>query len=84
MLFPLVFTNNLVMSLIKYLAGESKNKVWLRGMLGLLSVAGIISASALTGNEIDFNQLTDLGMLGLESVALFFASHYSYRVIKEA
>lgn len=84
MLFPMVFTNNLVMSFVKFLAGESKNKFWLRGMLAALSVIGAVSASALAGDSIDFNQLTEWGKLILESATLFVASHYSYRVIKEA
>ena len=83
-MLPLVLTANLTMSVVKFLAGASKNKVWLRGLLAVFSVVGAISASALSGEPIDFNLLTDWGRLILESLVMFFASHYSYRVIKEA
>ncbi len=84
MLFPMIFTNNLAMSFIKFLAGASKTTAWLRGILALLSIVGAVTASALSGSAIDFNQITDWGKLILESATLFIASHYSYRAIKEA
>lgn len=84
MLFPMIFTNNLVMSLVKFLAGKSKNVVWLRGILAVLSILGAVAASSLSGTPVDFNQLTDWAKLILEAATLGLASHFSYRAIKEA
>lgn len=84
MLFPMIFTTNLVMSFVKLLAGASKNVVWLRGILAVCSIIGAVAAASLSGQPVDFNQLTDWGKLILESATLFMASHYSYRAIKEA
>lgn len=81
---PLVFTNNVLMSFIKLLAGKAAGKVWLRGILLGLSVLGVISMSALTGNTVDFNQITDLTQALVEILLTAFGAHFTYRLIKEA
>jgi hypothetical protein len=83
-LFPLVFTNNLIMSAVKYLSHKKENKGVLRVILVLVSVAGLITTAALTGDPVDLDKFSSLGMLGVETIILGVASHYSYRVIKEA
>jgi len=84
MIFPLILTNNLVMSVVKTFADKSATKTWLRAFLLILSGAGIIATSSLTGNEVDFNQLSDIGTAIAEIALLYIGSHYSYRVIKTA
>ena len=84
MIFPLVFTNNLVMSVVKYIRGAGESKKWLRGILGLLSLIGIVATSAYTGNPVDFNQFTDVGLTLVLAVVTAVMSHFSYRVIKES
>jgi hypothetical protein len=83
-LFPLMFTNNLVMSFVKYISRFKNSKLWLRGTLVILSAMGLISYSALMDQPVDFNQLSDLGQLLAQVIILAFGSHFSYRTIKEA
>lgn len=80
----LVFTNNILMSFVKMLAGKATSTFWLRGVLLALSIAGVISMSALTGNAVDFNQITDLGKALVEIVLTAFGAHFTYRLIKNA
>jgi hypothetical protein len=80
----LLFSNNLILSGVKYLSVEKNSKTWLRGALIVASVIGIVSSSALSGNPIDFNQISDLGKLLVETIVVAVASHYSYRAIKTA
>ena len=84
LLFPLIFTNNLVMSLIKFLAGKAAGTAWLRFMLGILSVVGIIAGSALTGVPVNFDSLSSLAFATIEAAALGILSHFSYKVITTA
>lgn len=84
MILPLILTNNLVMSLVKSLSVSSQNIVWLRGLLLLFSGVGVVAASAVSGNPVDFNQLSDIAKAFLEILALAVGSHFSYKVIKTA
>jgi hypothetical protein len=83
-LLPLILTNNLVMSLVKYLSDKTLSVYGLRGALVLFSLIGVVSMAVLTGNAVDFNQVTDLLKMLVEVVAVAFASHYSYKAIKTA
>lgn len=82
--FPLVFTNNLLMSFVKIAAAGAIKKPWLRALLAILSIFGSLAASSLSGEPVNFNLISDWARLILESLVLYTASHYSYRVIKEA
>ncbi len=84
MIFPLIFVNNLVLSLIKYLAGEAATKVWLRVMLGFLSLAGVIATAAIFGTPIDFNSVSDIALTVLETALTALGAHFSYVAIKYA
>ncbi len=80
----LVLSSNLIMSLVKYLSVVKDSKVWLRGTLIVVSALGVVSAAALSGNPVDFNQLSDLGTALIETLVLAVGSHYSYKFIKKA
>lgn len=83
-MFPLVFANNPMLSLAKFLAGDGVGKTMLRVLLVIFAFIGVISTSALTGDPVDFNRLSELAMLLLEVAGLSVASHFSYRVITGA
>lgn len=84
LLFPLIFTNNLIMSIVKWLSGAATSVVWLRAMLAVVSILGIIASSAITGDAVNFNQITDIAKMLVEALTIGVASHFSYRIIKEA
>jgi len=79
---PLIFTNNLVLSLVKYASDYSFNKVWLRVILGFVSIAGVIAGSAITGDPVDFDSITSLLNLTIDAAVVAFGSHYAYKTIK--
>ena len=85
---PLIFTNNVLMSFVKLIIGKlrdhSKDRTWLRGVLALLSLTGVITLSALTGNAIEFNQVSELVKMTVEVVATIFGAHFTYKLIKES
>lgn len=81
---PLIITNNLVLSAVKWLADGAVASVWLRVALAALSVIGVVSVSALKGEPVDFNSLTSLGSLLLQAAAAAIGSHLSYKAIKNA
>lgn len=83
-MFPLIFTNNLVMSLVKYVAQESMDRTWLRTVLVISSLVGVLAVSAITGQDVNFNELTDLGRLFLETLGVSVGAHLSYKAIKNA
>lgn len=83
-LFPLVLTNNLLMSAVKWLAVRQESNVFLRSALIVFSALGILATATITGHAVDFNQLTEISKFGLELVVLTFASHFSYKAIKNA
>ena len=82
--FPLVFTNNLIMSLVKRLAVVKESKLWLRGALLVISALGIVATSALAGNPVDLDSLSSIGTALLEILVLAVGSHFSYLAIKKA
>ncbi len=83
MIFPLVFTNNLVMSLVKVLADGSLGTTGKRVMLGVISVIGLIAASAFTGNAIDFDSVSNIAQATVLAAVTGILSHFSYKVIKQ-
>lgn len=83
-LFPLIFTNNLIMSVVKWISQKQESAIWLRGALIVISLLSVIATAALTGHPIDFNQLSDLGTMLAETIGLAIASHFSYKAIKNA
>lgn len=83
LIFPLIFTNNLLMSAVKYLRGVGESKKWLRTILGALSLIGILAASAYTGNPVDLDSFTEVGTALVLSIVTGVLSHFSYKVIKQ-
>lgn len=79
---PVIFTNNVLMSGVKYLAGHAATKVWLRAVLTFLSFFGVIASAALTGDSVNFGYTTELLTTGFTTVVVAIASHFSYKVIK--
>lgn len=88
LLLLLPFANNLVLSGVKFLADsglDASNRNWvLRGALILFSLAGVIATSFLNGAPVDANQVTELVKMLLETILVAFASHWSYKAIKNA
>lgn len=80
----LVAANNWVMSFAKQFSAVSKTSTSLRFMLVVLSLVGVLSANALAGDAIDLNRVTDIVIMFFQTGGLAFASHWSYKTIKEA
>lgn len=80
----LVAANNWVMSFAKRFTELSKTDTRLRLVLVLLSLVGVLAASALVGDPVDLNRVTDVVMMFLETAGVAVASHFSYKVIKTA
>lgn len=78
----LILSNNLVLSLVKYLSFAKESKTWLRGALLVLSAVGIITTATLNGTPVDFDSLSSLGVSLAEMIVLAIGSHYSYKLIK--
>lgn len=81
MIFPMVFTTNLLMTIVKYLAGAAATTTWLRVALLVISIGGAFSISAITGNPIDVNQISDWGKLLVEALTIAITAHGSYKAI---
>lgn len=81
--FPLVFTSNIVMAAVKYLADGALTKTGLRVMLGLIAVIGAIATAAFTGEPIDFNQVSDIALLTIQTAVIGVGAHFSYKLIKQ-
>ena len=79
---PLVLTNQLLMSAIKWFMAGAASKTWLRGILALLSAVGVVVMSAYTGDAVDYNQVSDLVVTGLTILVTAVGSHFSYHAIK--
>lgn len=84
MVFPLIFSANLVMSLVKFLADGTMSRPYLRVILGIFAFAGVIFYASFTGNPVDMDSLTSLGRMILEAAIVAFGAHYSYKAIKTA
>jgi hypothetical protein len=82
--FPLIPVTNWVMSLIKRMASEHTTTGTLRAVLFFVSFLGLGAASILTGEPFDYAKVLDLSKHLGGTALLALASHYSYRVIKEA
>lgn len=80
----LVVSNNLLMSLLKALSAKAQSKGFLRAILAVLSLAGVIAANALNGNPVDLDSVTYLLTIIIESFAVGLGSHLSYKAIKTA
>lgn len=81
---PMIFTSNLLMSAVKWLADQSISRGWLRCILAVFSILGAISTSALLGVDVDFDSISSMARLAAEAAGIGFGSHYTYRAIKEA
>lgn len=80
----LVLTNNLFMSAAKWLGNEALSKGWLRVLLAIFSIVGVVSSSALSGSMIDYDSISAWIRLILSIVTVGVGSHLSYKAIKEA
>ncbi len=80
----LISFNNIVMSVVKWLAAESSTRLWLRCMLVSMSAIGILANAAASGSQIDLNQINQLVAFVISTGLLSLASHFSYKVIKLA
>ena len=81
---PLILTNNIILSGVKWLNVRSMTKWWFRGLLAALSLVGVVATGALTGNPVDPNQVSDLVVLVSTTFLTGVGSHFSYKVIKYA
>jgi hypothetical protein len=52
-----------------------------RFLLVLVSIAGVISYSALSGTRLNVDSISSLSQIGLDSVLAFFAAHGSYSLL---
>ena len=82
LILPLIFTNNLVMSLVKYASDHAFTSAGLRFILGAMSISGVIAGSALTGDPINFDSITGLLNLTIEAAMVAFGAHFTYKAIK--
>lgn len=79
----LVLVDNLVLAVIKNKTGKPKlTKNGLRLLLTICTVAGVLTASAITGNPIDLDRVTDIFILILWTGTVSVGAHYSYKLIK--
>lgn len=81
-LLSLVFSTNLVMSGIKWLRTKSESTFSLRVALTVCSIIGVVATATLTGNPVDFNQITDTGGALIEAIIVAVAAHFTYKAIK--
>lgn len=84
MIFPLIFTSNLVMSVVKIIAQGSMSNVYLRGVLAIFAVLGVIVASALTGDPVNFDSIIALLKVAGDAAIVVIGAHISYKVIKNS
>lgn len=82
--FPLVFTANIVMSAVKYLADGALSSTGKRVMLGVLAVGGTIASASLTGQPVDFNAVSSIALNTAIAAITAFGAHASYKAIKNA
>lgn len=54
---------------------------WLRTLLIVLSLVGMLSTSLVTGNEIDVDSITALVKLGVMTVLSAYGSHWLYVIL---
>ena len=80
----LVLTNNILLSVAKWLGQEAMTKVWLRALLALLSIIGVVSTASLSGSAVDYDSISQWVKLIAEIVGIALGSHLSYKAIKNA
>lgn len=80
-LFPLIFTNNIVMSFVKYLANGAMSNVWLRVFLLVCSLMGVIALSSINGTQIDFNSVQSLVKMLAETLVVALGSHFTFKAM---
>ncbi len=81
---PVVLANNLVMSALKYATVNSLSNPYMRAVLVFLSLVGVFSTAAYAGTPIDVNSVTGLATAFVEILGVAIASHYNYKIIKNA
>ncbi len=81
LVFPLIFTSNLLMSAVKVIAQGSIGNAGLRCILAGIAVFGIIVASALTGDPVNFDSVMSLMKLAGDAAIVAFGAHASFKVI---
>ena len=83
-IFPMIFTANIVMSLVKILAQESLKSTGLRIILIVFSILGVLAGSAVTGNPVDTDSVSNLATMLVEAITIAVGAHFSYKLIKQA
>lgn len=71
------FLLNVVMAIIKWLT-PTESTAWKRGVLALLSLAGVIATSAMTGTPVNPNEVSSLLTAIVEAFVAFLLAHGSY------
>ena len=83
-IFPLIPVNNWFMSMVKFGYTKSLSSTWLRAILVMFSLIGVLAYSAVFDEPVDFNKVSELVTLLVEVLGLSVASHFSYKMIKFA
>jgi hypothetical protein len=76
----LPFALNGAMELTKRLTGISSTP-WMRFILAVLSIVGVISFSAANGTPLDTERVTGLIQTAFEALLAFLAAHGSYSLL---
>jgi len=79
---PLIVLSNWFMAGIKKFMDKAETTMWLRGILVLFSAVAVIISASLTGEAVDYNQVSDLVVTGLTILVTAVGAHLSYKVIK--
>jgi hypothetical protein len=72
-----MFVLNIVMGVVKWLS-PLESTASKRVILALLSLAGAIATSAMTGAPIDLNMITSIVQVIVEAFVAFVLAHGSY------
>lgn len=83
-IFPMIFSANLIMSLVKALAQGSLGNTGLRILLIIISIVGILTVSAITGDPVNMDSISSLSQMLLEAIIVTVGAHFSYKAIKQA
>ncbi len=81
-LFPVIFSANLIMAAVKFLAAESATKPFLRTVLAGIAIFGAIATAAITGDPVNMDSITSLLRIAADAAIVAIGSHYSYVAIK--
>jgi hypothetical protein len=63
-------------------ANGAVHKPWLRFVLVLLSLIGVVSSSLITGAEINPDSISNLVLIGVQALLSAGASHVFYLILK--